>query len=386
MKHIQLFISILLSINALSQTRPSKSRLSDTAALDELVITGTMRQVSRLASPVPVEVYTPAYFKKNPTPSLFDAVCMINGVKPQLNCNVCNTGDIHINGMEGPYTMILIDGMPIVSALSTVYGLNGVPNSMIERLEVVKGPASSLYGSEAMGGIINVITKNPVKAPVLSADVFGTTWGELSADAGVKFNAGKATSLFGINYYNFQNRVDNNRDNFTDMTLQNRISLFNKWSLTRTDNRMASLAARYVYEDRWGGEMNWNKSLRGSDQVYGESIYTSRIELIGLYQLPVKEKILTQFSYNRHNQNSWYGRMPYMATQQVGFFQAYWDKQIATAHNFLLGTAMRYTSYDDNTPATASPDGTKNEVATTPLPGVFIQDEWALNSKHIVLI
>lgn len=354
--------------------------------LDEVVVTGTMKEVSRLSSPIPVEVYTPSYFRKNPTPSLFDAVGMINGVQPQLNCNICNTGDIHINGMEGPYTMILIDGMPIVSALSSVYGLSGIPNSMVERLEVVKGPASSLYGSEAMGGIINVITKNPLKAPLFSADVFGTSWGEISADVGTKFNVGNATSLLGINYFNYQNKVDNNGDNFTDMALQDRVSVFNKWNFRRKENRVASIAARYVYEDRWGGEMNWNKSFRGSDEVYGESIYTKRAEVIGLYQLPTKENIFTQFSYNWHDQNSYYGDVPYMAKQHVAFAQAYWDKQLSANHDFLLGVAMRYTTYDDNTPATASADGTENEVAKTPLPGIFVQDEWTLNDKNTVLL
>ena len=112
-----------------------------------------------------VEIYSQKFFQKNPTPSVFEAIAMVNGVQPQLNCSVCNTGDIHINGLEGPYTMILIDGMPIVSSLSTVYGLSGIPNSIIERIEVVKGPASSLYGSEAMGGVINIITKNTLTAP-----------------------------------------------------------------------------------------------------------------------------------------------------------------------------------------------------------------------------
>ncbi|EFK56263.1 Colicin I receptor precursor [Sphingobacterium spiritivorum] len=356
------------------------------ATLEEVVVTGTMRTVRRLDSPVPVEVFTPAYFKKNPTPSLFDAVGMINGVKPQLNCNVCNTGDIHINGMEGPYTMILIDGMPIVSALSTVYGLSGIPNSLVERLEVVKGPASSLYGSEAMGGIINVITKNPSHAPRFTLDLFGTTWGEGSFDGGTSFRAGKATSMLGVNYYNFQQKTDHNKDNFTDMTLQNRVSVFNKWKFDRKDNKLTSIAARYVYEDRWGGEMNWNKSYRGSSEVYGESIYTRRAEVIGVYELPVAEKITTQFSYNWHDQNSWYGDSPYMATQKVGFVQTYWDKEIIPDHNFLLGASYRYTWYDDNTPATASKDGEHNQPATTPLPGLFIQDEWKVNDKHTVLL
>src|SRR5690606_1218364 len=82
--------------------------------LDEVVVTGTMRPIQRMKSPVPVEVITPSLFRKNPVPALFDAMGMLNGVQPQLNCNVCNTGDIHINGMEGAYTMVLLDGMPIV--------------------------------------------------------------------------------------------------------------------------------------------------------------------------------------------------------------------------------------------------------------------------------
>ena len=354
-------------------------------ALEEVVITGTMKEISRADSPIPVEIITPKLFKKNPTASLFEAVGMVNGVQPQLNCNVCNTGDIHINGMEGPYTMILIDGMPIVSALSTVYGLSGIPNSIVERIEVVKGPASSLYGSEAMGGIINVITKSPTKAPVISADYFFTSWGEQSLDAAVKLKAGTATSLLGINYFNYTIRHDKNKDNFTDVTQQDRISLFNKWNFERKENRMFSLAGRFVYEDRWGGEMNWSKKWRGTDSIYGESIYTKRAELIGLYQLPTTERIFTQFSYNWHDQNSYYGFTPYMATQQVAFVQAYWDKQFGPDHNFLLGGAMRYTEYDDNTPATANTDNTANKPQKTPLPGLFIQDEWTLNERHKLL-
>lgn len=358
---------------------------ADPALLEDVVITGTMKEISRSASPVPVEIITPKLFQKNPTPSLFEAVGMVNGVQPQLNCNVCNTGDIHINGMEGPYTLILIDGMPIVSALSSVYGLSGIPNGMVERIEVVKGPASSLYGSEAMGGIINVVTKSPVKAPAFSTDIFTTSWGEISADASLKLKLHKASSLLGINYFSYRHKIDHNKDGFTDVTLQNRISLFNKWSFVRRHDRLASIAARYVYEDRWGGQTSWRKRWRGTDSIYGESIYTSRVELIGLYQLPVKEKIFTQFSFNRHSQNSYYGDIPYFATQQVVFAQAYWDKHIGKAHSLLLGAALRYTFYDDNTPATASANGRLNEPSETYLPGLFIQDEWALSSRQTLL-
>lgn len=348
--------------------------------LNEVVVTGTLKEVNRLESPVPVEVYTPAFFRKNPTPSIFDALQNVNGVRPQLNCNICNTGDIHINGLEGPYTMILIDGMPIVSSLSTVYGLSGIPNSLVEQIEIVKGPASSLYGSEAVGGLINIITKKPQNAPLFTADIFGTTYQEFNADLGLKTKLGTATALTGVNYYKFGNVVDHNHDNFTDVTLQDRISIFQKWNFQRKDNRLFTVAGRYLYEDRWGGETNWNKSYRGGDEVYGESIYTKRWELIGNYQLPVKEKMFFAFSFNNHDQDSRYGDKSYIANQKVGFGQLTWDKKISN-HDLLIGTALRYTYYDDNTPATELNNPAKNIW----LPGIFIQDEIRLSAKHSVL-
>lgn len=353
--------------------------------LDEVVVTGTMRPIQRMKSPVPVEVITPALFRKNPVPALFDAMGMLNGVQPQLNCNVCNTGDIHINGMEGAYTMVLIDGMPIVSALSTVYGLSGIPNSIVDRIEVVKGPGSSLYGSEAMAGIINVVTRNPDKAPRLSADIFATDWREFSADVAGKIKFGNHRGLIGVNYFHYDNPVDRNKDNFTDLTQQRRISVFNKWNLHRKSEAAFSLGLRYVYEDRWGGEMQWAPKWRGSDSIYGESIYTSRWEMMGLYQWKGREKFQTQFSFNHHRQNSFYGITPYKAEQQVAFVQTTWDKELGRNHQLLTGASLRYTIYDDNTPSTATADGFGNQPEKTPLPGLFVQDEFTLSQKHVLL-
>jgi outer membrane receptor for ferrienterochelin and colicins len=362
--------------------------IANNSLLNEIVISGTLKEVNRLESPVNVEVYTTTHFKKNPTPNIYEALQNVNGVKPQLNCNVCNTGDIHINGLEGPYTMVLIDGMPIVSSLSTVYGLSGIPNSLVERIEIVKGPASSLYGSEAIGGLINIITKKPQNAPMVSADVFGTSWGEYNADLGVKLDAGKKASvLTGINYFNFQNRVDKNKDNFTDMTLQNRISVFQKWNFQRKDNRLFSIAGRYMYEDRWGGDLRWEKQFRGGDSIYGESIYTKRWEIIGNYQLPTKEKLMLSFSYNNHDQNSVYGKIPYIADQKIGFTQLTWDKKVGR-NDFIIGTALRYTYYDDNTPGTATSDtvNQKNQPQKTFLPGIFVQNEISISELHKLLL
>lgn len=356
-------------------------------SLDEIVISGTLRPVSKTNSPVPVEVYSETFFRKNPTPSIFESLQNINGVRPQLNCSVCNTGDIHINGLEGPYTFVLIDGMPIVSGLSTVYGLTGIPQALIERVEIVKGPASTLYGSEAVGGIINVITKKPTNAPVLATDVLTNSWGEVNTDISISYKASdKVQGLLGVNYFNFQNRIDNNNDNFTDMTLQNRISIFNKINIERKSNKVFTIAGRYVYEDRWGGEMDWEKEFRGGNEIYGESIYTNRWETFGTYELPTTENLNFQFSANGHYQDSYYGETSYDATQLIGFGQLVYNKKLGLKHDLLLGAAYRYTFYDDNTFATLNENGFENNPSIIHLPGVFAQDEISLSARKKLLL
>jgi len=356
-------------------------------ALGTVVVSATMKEIFKDASPIPVEIYTPRFFQKNATPTIFEALASVNGVRPQLNCNVCNTGDIHINGMEGPYTMVTIDGMPIVSGLASVYGLSGIPNGIVERIEVVKGPASTLYGSEAVGGMINIITKNALTAPLFYVDVFGTSIGELNADVAATAQLGRARTLLGINYFKFQNRLDINHDNFTDITLQDRISVFNKWNFERSEQRTASLAARYVHEKRWGGELQWEPRWRGTDSIYGESIYTNRIELLGKYQLPTtRRRVMLDASWNLHDQNSYYGTTPYFAQQQVAFSQLSTDLPLGDRHDALLGMALRFTQFDDNTPATATPDGAGNMPSSVWLPGIFLQDEITLNTQNRLLL
>lgn len=373
------------------QTQSKRITLADSAkialdfdlkpdnALDEVVVSGTLKAITRMESPVPVEVYKPAFFRKNPTANIFEAMQNVNGVRPQLNCNVCNTGDIHINGLEGPYTLVLIDGMPIVSGLSTVYGLMGIPNSILDRIEIVKGPASSLYGSEAVGGLINIITKDPSRSPQFYADGFTTGWGEANLDVSFKLQpVENVAMLTGMNYFNYSNPIDENGDNFTDVTLQDRISVFQKWNFKRAGNKLFSLMGRYFYEDRWGGEMQYRKRHRGTSEVYGESIYTNRWELLGAYELPFTEKMFLRFSYTDHDQNSVYGALPYLAQQRIGFAQFTWDKKLGK-HDLLFGSAVRYQYYNDNTPATTTSD-------KSAIPGIFVQDEFALAQKHRLLL
>ena len=379
MKYLYVLI-VLFSFPVLSQTNDTLLKKEKVKLeLDEVVVSGTLKPMRRIETPVPVEIITSTFLKQNPTANIFDALQNVNGLRPQNNCNVCNTGDIRINGLDGPYTMVTIDGMPIVSALGTVYGLSGIPNSMIDRIEVVKGAASTLYGSEAVGGLINIITKRPNTVPTVTADVFSTSWLETNIDLGYRANFGKKVdALIGVNYFKYNNPIDNNNDNFTDLSLQDRVSIFSKLNFSRKSQKELSLVSRYLYEDRWGGEMQWNKGFRGRNEVYGESIYTSRYEFLGKYELPVQEKMYFQFSIIGHDQNSVYGNSTFLANQKIAFGQFLWDKNWNN-NSFLFGSAFRYQYYNDNTPATSNANHSK-------IYSLFAQDEITFSDKTSTLL
>ncbi|MFT7155056.1 MAG: outer membrane receptor for ferrienterochelin and colicins [Parvicella sp.] len=381
------FFPLKVSINFTNDSTYKFVIEHSSESLNEFVVSGNLEGILKRESPIPIEVYSADYLQKVPAPSIFEATQNINGVRPQVNCSVCNTGDVHINGMEGPYTMVTIDGMPVVGGLSSVYGLQGIPSSLMDRVEVVKGPASTLYGSEAVGGLINVIT-----VPVIAADKVGvnysyTSWNESQLDFHVKYGSKKVVSLLGVDHYNYSNPIDKNGDNFTDLTIKKRISLFHKTAFLRKSEKTATLLVRYMYEDRWGGEVDWEYKHRGGTEKYGESIFTNRLEFIGTYELPIKEKVIFSGSYSRHIQDSYYGDLSYQANQNIGFGQLVWHKKMSLRQNFLLGTSVRSTYYDDNTTATQTDDF--GDLINRPdlflLPGVFAQDEFKFNEKSTLL-
>ncbi len=339
--------------------------------LNEVVVTGTMRETMISKSPVKIEVINSNFFRANPVNSVIEALNTVNGVQEQINCSVCGTNDIHINGMEGPYTLVLIDGMPIVSGLSSVYGFNGIPTSLIERVEIVKGPSSTLYGTEAVGGVINIVTKTPEKTPLIDFESNFTSHQELKTTFGYTPRLGKNiyTTISADYFYN-NLRMDFNDDNFTDVPLNNRLSLFNKWQFNNNKGETVfSLAARYYTEDRFGGTLQWTPDFLGSDSIYGENIKTNRIEVIGSYVFPTKNRNLKlDFSANSHEQDAWYGNVNYQASQQVYFSNLIWSKQFQKRNYLLVGFSNKFQTYQDNT--------TSLTDEKTYVPGVFIQDEF----------
>lgn len=129
---------------------------------DEVVVSANRNEVSRKAAPVVVNVMSAKLFEMVNSTDLAKSLNFQSGLRVENNCQNCGFPQVRINGLEGPYSQILINSRPIISALSGVYGLEQIPVNMIERVEVVRGGGSALFGANAVGGTINIITKDPI--------------------------------------------------------------------------------------------------------------------------------------------------------------------------------------------------------------------------------
>jgi outer membrane receptor for ferrienterochelin and colicins len=353
----------------------------DPVQTDEVVITENREGVFLRNSPVKIEVITTKQIEKNYSIDLTQAFQYTPGVKVQNNCGICATTDLRIQGLEGQYSQILINGHPVISNLGTVYGLMGINSSNIKQIEIVKGPGTILYGPEAVSGTINVILKDPSDLPAYSYKFEGTTHLEHAFSvSGVQKWDNTATSLI-IDYAGNYNRIDENEDGYTDVPLFNRYSFMNQWISDFNENTSLKIFGRYYYEDRFGGQMNWNRKIhRGGSEVYGESIFTNRGEIFGGLTNKLSDALELQINFSGvyHNQNSFYGNTFYDADQLTNYVDLLAIHKINEQNTITFGSAYKFDRYDDNSSATIRPS--KSHIFS-----LFSQDEFKLND-HITTL
>jgi outer membrane receptor for ferrienterochelin and colicins len=356
------------------------------ARLKEVVVTGALREVTKLQSVTPVDVYTAKYFDRNPPNNLFDALANVNGLFADIDNGVSNTSDVQINGLEGNYTMILVDGVPAMNGLAGIYALNAMPMAMINKVEILKGAASAIYGSDAIAGVINIKTKNPFNTPKLALNVYLDSKLNANIDLTATAKLKKASALFAFSGQGFDYKWDIDGNNFVDMPLTNRGNFYNKWSFVRPQNKVAFIYARYLFEDRFGGEMNFRSKDRGSDSIYGEAIRTHQWQAGFQYQLPGKEKILLIGDYSEHHQQAYYAANYFCGIQRTAFSQLSWSKKVDTTNELLMGVAYRLNYYSDNTSLSLALDSNGNSSKFNHIAGVFIEDEISIAQLHKLVI
>lgn len=195
----------------------------DAVLLENVVVSANRNETKRREASNIVNVITPKLFETTNSVCLAQGLNYQPGLRVENNCQNCGFQQVRINGLEGPYTQILIDSRPIFSALAGVYGIEQIPVNMIERVEVVRGGGSALFGSNAIAGTINIITKEPL-SNLLTISNNTLFIGGSKADINTSVNAAlvSANNKAGVSLYGSTRQReawDANGDGFTEIGL-----------------------------------------------------------------------------------------------------------------------------------------------------------------------
>lgn len=155
----------------------------DVLNLDQVVVTGTRTQHYVKNVPIRTEVITSEALKNKNALNVYEALQGVPGIRVEQQCQFCNFSQVRMQGLGAEHTQVLIDGEPIYSGLAGVYGLQQMGTTDLDRIEVVKGAGSALYGSSAVAGAINLISKEPTFEPNIKADLQFGNWGLKSYNA-----------------------------------------------------------------------------------------------------------------------------------------------------------------------------------------------------------
>lgn len=231
----------------------------DAVALDEVVVSATRNESTKKEAPIIVNVSSAKLFEGTSSATLAEGMNFQPGLRVENNCGNCGTTQLRINGLEGQYSQILIDSRPVFSSLAGVYGLEQLPVSMIERVEVIRGGGSALYGSNAIGGVMNIITKEPLRNFASLANTTNVLPGG-KTDINTSLNASLVSDdrkagvyLFGM----LKNRdwYDRNGDGFSDIPEINAQTLGFRGYYRTGDRSRLSAEYHHIHEFRRGGNL-----------------------------------------------------------------------------------------------------------------------------------
>lgn len=190
--------------------------------LNQVVVTASRNGQKRTEAPMIVSVTNAEVLQKAQAISLSEGLSFQPGLRLENNCQNCGFTQVRMNGLDGAYSQILMDSRPVFSALNGVYGLDQIPANMIERIEVVRGGGSSLYGANAIAGTINIISKDPVTNSFEINSNYGLINGKVP-DRALSMNATVVNEDqdLGIQLYALsrsRGAFDANNDGFTELT------------------------------------------------------------------------------------------------------------------------------------------------------------------------
>ncbi len=231
-----------------------------TVALNGVVVSANRSETTRQLAPTLVNVLNIKTFESTNSNTLAQGLNFQPGVRVENDCQNCGFQQVRINGLDGPYTQILMDSRPIFSALSGVYGLEQIPANMIERVEVMRGGGSALFGSSAIAGTINIITKEPMRNSGSIAHSITSVGGSGDFENNTSLNASLVTDDNKAGLYVFgQNRqrdgYDHDGDGFTELPELNAQTLGVRSYVKTSNYSKLTLEYHHINEYRRGGNL-----------------------------------------------------------------------------------------------------------------------------------
>jgi len=271
--------------------------------LGAIVVTGTRTPRFIKDAPVRTEVITDRMIEEKGAPNLYEALQGLPGIRVEQQCSHCNFSTIRMQGLESGHCQVLIDGQPTYSGLAGVYGLQQLPTANIDRIEIVKGAGSALYGSSAIAGAINIITKQPTADPLVEV---GSSFGTANTNNYTLAASRKVGSMdmMATAQKNTGDEIDEDGDGFTDRVKSDNLSLgvmLNSYNVFGADQ--FTFTGRTLNESRQGGELaTWENPFAAS----AENIKTTRYEAgIGYKRrFGYGNEIALNLGYAFHNRNA----------------------------------------------------------------------------------
>lgn len=231
----------------------------DAFMLDQVVVTSSKTETRRKESPSLVNVMSGKTFLNVGACSLADGLDFQPGVRVENDCQNCGFTQVRINGLDGHYSQILMNSRPVFSALAGVYGLEHIPANMIDRVEVMRGGGSALFGSSAVGGTINIITKDPLSNSAQVAHTLTSIGPSGALDNNTTVNASVVTDnnkagIFVYGQSRYRDGYDDNKDGFTEVAqLKSQTLGARTFFRTSTDSKL-TLEYHNTHEYRRGGD------------------------------------------------------------------------------------------------------------------------------------
>ena len=333
----------------------------DAAFLDQVVVSANRTETKRRNSPSLVSIVNDKMLAITASTTLADGLVFQPGVRTEDNCQNCGFTQVRINGLDGHYSQILMDSRPIFSALTGVYGLEQIPSNMIDRIEVVRGGGSALFGSSAIGGTVNIITKEPMRNSASLSHQLMSIGMSGSVDNNTTMNASVISdnNKMGLTIYG-QRRVrdtyDENGDGFSEVPKleSNTIGFSNFMRLT--DYSKITLQYHGIKEFRRGGD---RLGLPAHESMIAEQIEHNINGGNLSYDLFSKDSkshlnVFTSFQntrrksyYGSHQDPNAYGRTHDLVSVSGAQFTYKFDKLLFMPSEFVVGVEHKYNDLHD---------------------------------------